>query len=153
VDPEDEMSSGGRFETFDANPRFVVVRDDEGYGVWRLEDMDEGEPIRRFADDDSGYQLAADTWAALTREERRRRSPWLSTLKWVVIFSAILWAGANILSSTYFYLNEFEAFRDGSRDLTGFYQIMEVVSTIGYSILLGATTIYVVLWLEARRNR
>ncbi len=86
---------------------------------------------QRFADDDSGYQLAADMWAALTREDRHRRSPWLSPLKWVVIVSALLWAGAAILSSTFFYLNEFEAFRDGSRDLSGFYRIMEVVSTIG----------------------
>jgi hypothetical protein len=70
-------------------------------------------------------------WAALTREDRHRRSPWLSPLKWVVIVSALLWAGAAILSSTFFYLNEFEAFRDGSRDLSGFYRIMEVVSTIG----------------------
>lgn len=138
---------------FDANARFVVIRDDEGYGVWRLEDLGEGEPIQRFADDDTGYQLAAHVWAALTREDRRRRSPWLSPLKWVVIASAILWASAAILSSTIFYLNEFEAFRDGSRDLSRFYQIMEVVSTIGYSITLGATAIYVVLWLEARRNR
>lgn len=91
--------------------------------------------------------------AALTREDRRRRSPWLSPLKGVVILSAVLWATANILTSTFFYLNEFEAFRDGSRDLSGFYQIMEVVSTIGYSITLGATAIYVVLWLEARRDR
>ena len=55
--------------------------------------------------------------------------------------------------STFFYLNEFEAFRDGPRDLSGFYRLMEVVSTIGYSIMLGATAIYVVLWLEARRDR
>ena len=90
VDPDEEVSSGGRFETFDANARFVVIRDDEGYGVWRLEDLGEGGPIQRFADDDSGYQLAADTWAALNREDRRRRSPWLSPMKWVVILSAIL---------------------------------------------------------------
>ncbi len=48
MDPEEDGSSGGRFETFDANARFVVVRDDQGYGVWRLEELDEGEPIRAF---------------------------------------------------------------------------------------------------------
>jgi hypothetical protein len=26
---------------FDANARFVIVRDDEGYAVWRLEDLGE----------------------------------------------------------------------------------------------------------------
>jgi hypothetical protein len=152
VDP-DSHAPVGRFDTYDANKRFVVIRDDEGYGVWRLEDLGEGEPIQRFADDDGGYQLASDMWAALTREDRRRRSPWLSPLKWVVILSAILWASASILSSTIFYLNEFDAFRDGFQDFSALYQVLEVVSTIGYSLLLGATGIYVVLWLEARRDR
>jgi hypothetical protein len=47
VDPESPVA-GGRFETFDANARFVVIRDDDGYAVWRLEDLSEGEPIQRF---------------------------------------------------------------------------------------------------------
>lgn len=89
-------SSGGRFEAFDANDHFVVIRDEEGYGVWRLADLGEGEPIQRFTDDDPGYELAADMWHALTIEDRRRRSPWLTVLKWTVIASGILWAGANI---------------------------------------------------------
>ena len=146
-------SRGGRFETFDANARFVVIRDDEGYSVWRLEDLGEGEPIQRFADDDTGYQLAADMWAALTGEDRRRRGPWLSALKWVVIVSAILWVAANIISTSFFYLNEFEAFRDGFRDLSGFNTIMQVISTVAYSFTLGGTVVYVVLWLDVRRER
>jgi hypothetical protein len=148
-------SPGGRFETFDANDRFVVVRDEDGYGVWRLEDLGEGNPIERFTDDDAGYQLAADMWHALTREDRRRRNPWLSLLKWTVIVSGILWASANIISTSIFYLNQFEMFRGGSRDLSlsGFYQVMEVVSTVGYSFIVSATAIYLVLWLEGRRDR
>jgi hypothetical protein len=42
------IPSGGRFETFDGNDRFVVVRDDDGYAVWRLEELGEGDPIERF---------------------------------------------------------------------------------------------------------
>ena len=61
MDPQDTTPPAGRFETFDANPRFVVVRDDDGYGVWRLEELGEGEPIQRFADDDAGYELASDS--------------------------------------------------------------------------------------------
>ena len=64
---------GGRFETFDANARFVIVRDDDGYGVWRLDELGDGDPIERFADTDAGYQRAADTWRALTREDRRKQ--------------------------------------------------------------------------------
>jgi len=143
----------GKFETFDANARFVVIRDDDGYAVWRLEDLGEGEAIQRFADDDSGYELAADMWAALTREERRRRSPWLSPLKWIVIGSVGLWVSADIVSTTILYLNQFDAFRDGPRDLSGFFEVMQVVTTIGYAFTFGATALYVVLWLDARRER
>lgn len=32
---------GGRFETFDANERFVVVRDEDGHAVRRLEKLGE----------------------------------------------------------------------------------------------------------------
>jgi hypothetical protein len=155
VDPGDTRSSGGRFETFDANDRFVVVRDEEGYGVWRLEDLGEGEPIERFTDDDPGYQLASDMWHALTRQDRRRRNPWLPLLKWIVIVSAILWAGANVISTSIYYLNQFELFRGGSRDLSlsGFYEVMQVISTVGYSFTVSTTAIYLVLWLEGRRDR
>ncbi len=153
MDPDDPVPSGGRFETFDANKRFVVIRDDEGYSVWRLEDLGEGEAIQRFADDDSGYQLASDMWAALTRADRRRRSPWLSILRWIVIVSVILWASADIVSTTMLYLNEFDAFRSGPRDLLGFFEVMQVVTTIGYAITFGGTALYVVLWLDARRDR
>jgi hypothetical protein len=59
-----------RFETFDANDRFVVVRDDVGYGVWKIEELEDGDPIERFANDDAGYELAAARWKQLTREER-----------------------------------------------------------------------------------
>jgi hypothetical protein len=57
VDPVDAVPSGDRFETFDVNRWFVVARDDEGFAVWRLEELGEGEPIGRFADDDRGYDL------------------------------------------------------------------------------------------------
>jgi len=152
VDPESPVA-GGRFETFDANARFVVIRDDDGYAVWRLEDLGEGEPIQRFADDDSGYELAADMWAALMREERRRRSPWLSALKWIVIVSAIVWIVTSAIAQSMFYVSTFDRFRGGFSELSRFYEVMQVISSIGYSFTLGATAIYLVLWLEARRER
>ena len=153
VDPDDPVPSGGRFETFDANARFVVVRDDDGYSVWRLEELGEGEPIQRFADDDSGYELASDMWAALTRADRRRRSPWLSILKWIVIVSVVLWASADIVSTTILYLNQADVFRGGFQDFSGFFEVMQVVTAIGYAFTFGGTALYVVLWLDARRDR
>jgi hypothetical protein len=61
----------GRFEMFDANARFVVIRDDEGYGVWRFEDLEEGDSLERFADDDRGYRSADTRWKELTAIARR----------------------------------------------------------------------------------
>jgi hypothetical protein len=150
-----DAGSSARFETFDANDRFVVIRDEEGYGVWQLEDLGAGDPIARFTDDDPGYQLASDMWHALTRQDRRRRNPWLSLLKWIVIVSGILWAGANVISTSIYYVNQFELFRGGSRDLSlsGFYEVMQVISTVGYSFTVSTTAIYLVLWLEGRRDR
>ena len=85
-------SPSGRFEVFDANARFVVIRDEEGYGVWRLDDLAEGEPIERFPDDDEGYERAADRWRELTKAERRDRDRWLPWIKRLVLVSAVLWA-------------------------------------------------------------
>jgi len=120
-------------------------------GGWRT--WAKAKPIQRFTDDDSGYELAADMWAVLTREERRRRSPWLSILKWIVIGSVGLWASGDIVSTTILYLNQFDAFRDGPRDLSGFFEVMQVITTIGYAFTFGGTALYVVLWLDARRER
>ena len=72
-----------------------------------------------------------------------------------MIVAATIWAGANVISTSIFYLNRFEAFQGGFRDLSasGFYEVMQVISTVGYSFTVGASAIYLVLWLEARRER
>jgi hypothetical protein len=97
VDPIDTGPVGGRFETFDANARFVIVRDDEGYGVWRLDDLEDGEPIERFSDDDRGYEAAASRWKELTAVGRR--DVWLGRLKWIVVASGAVWALASIIQA------------------------------------------------------
>lgn len=143
-------SPGGRFETFDANERFVVVRDDEGYGVWRLDDLEDGYPIERFPDTDEGFEAAATRWKELTRQDRRQRSPWLSWLKWVVLISAGAWALSGVLSGVLF-------FQVGSAfDARGLFQELfrwaQVVNSAAYPLTLGGFAAYVVLWLESRRQ-
>jgi hypothetical protein len=78
----------------------------------------------------------------------------MSVVKWTVIASGILWAGANIISTSIFYLYQFEVFQEGFRDLgsSTFYQVTQVISTVGYSFTVGGTAIYVVLWLDIRRR-
>lgn len=141
-------SSAGRFEAFDANDRFVVIRDDEGYGVWRLDDLEEGEPIERFPDDDDGYERAAERWRELTRADRGDRDRWLPRIKWVVLVSAVVWALSGALSGTLI-------FEISSLDQGGLFQTLfrwgQVANSLAQPLTLGGFAVYVVLWLESRR--
>ena len=143
-------SPGGRFETFDANERFVVVRDEEGYGVWRMDDLEAGEPIERFPDDDEGYERAAERWKELTRGDRRGRDRWLPRIKWIVVVSAVVWALSGALSGALF-------FQISSLDQSGLFQSLfrwgQIASSIAQPLTLGGFAVYVVLWLEGRRAR
>ena len=144
--------SGGRFETFDANARFVVVRDDEGYGIWRLEELVEGDPIERFPDTDEGYEEAATRWKELTKQGRREWIPWLPRLKWVVIVSAILWALSAALSGVLVFQVGDISF-DGGGVFDELFRWAQIVNGIAQPMTVGTFAVYVILWLEARRDR
>lgn len=145
----DSGLSGGRFETFDVNQRFVVVRDDEGYGVWRLKELDEGEPIERFPDDERGYEAATSRWKELTADELR--DAWLGRLKWVILVSGVLW----VLSGAISVLLIFETNSTfGQRGLfQELFKWSQVVNSTAHPLTLGGFAVYVVLWLEKRRGR
>ncbi len=141
-------SGGGRFETFDVNQRFVVVRDDEGYGVWLLEELDEGEPIERFSDDERGYEAATSRYRVLTADARR--AVWLARLKWVVLVSAVVWTLSGALTGLLL-------FEVSSFDQRGLFQELfrwgQVANATAQPLTLGGFAVYVVLWLENRRGR
>jgi hypothetical protein len=150
VDPIDTGPSGDRLETFDVNERFVVVSDDEGYGVWGLDDLEDGYPVERFPDTDEGFEAAAGRWKELTRQDPRHRNQWLPWLKWIVLISAVAWALSGVLAGVLF-------FEVGSTfDQRGFYQELfrwtHVVNSAAYPLTLGGFAAYVVLWLESRRQ-
>lgn len=145
-------SPGGRFETFDANERFVVVRDDEGYAVWRMEDLGEGEPLERFTDDDVGYESAAARWKELTKAERRRGGRWLGPLRVVILVSLATWvvsSAAALAISVYGGDNFFP----GDPNATGLPQTIYLLSSLSFDAWIAATIAYVILWLELRRVR
>jgi hypothetical protein len=143
-------SGGGRFETFDANRWFVVARDVEGYGVWRLDDLEVDDPIARFGDDDDGYRSAADHWRELTREGRRQR--WLPRLKWVVvILSAIVWSITAAISAILF-LQVGITLLEGSGVYDTLVRWSQLASSVAMPLTLGGFAIYAVLWLESRRS-
>jgi hypothetical protein len=148
VDPVDAAPSGGRFETFDVNRRFVVVRDDVGYGVWRLEELDEGEPIERFSDDERGYEAATSRYKELSADDRR--AAWLGRLRWVVLVSAVVWTLSGALTGLLLF--EVSPFNQ-----QGLFQELfkwgQVASSVAYPLTLGGFAVYIVLWLENRRGR
>jgi hypothetical protein len=150
VDPDDGIPSGGRFEAFDANERFVVIRDEQGYGIWRLDDLEEGDPIERFPDNDEGYERAAVRWRELTRADRRDRDRWLPRIKWVVLVSAVVWALSGALSALLFF--EVSDLNQG-----GLFQTLarwaQIANFAAQPFTIGGAAVYVVLWLEGRRDR
>jgi hypothetical protein len=150
VDPVDLGPAGGRFETFDVNQRFVVVRDDEGYGVWRLEELDEGAPIERFADDERGYEAARSRYKELT--DRARRDVWLRWLRMVVVIAAIMWVLSSGLSALLFLQVGFDTF-EGSGTFQTLVRWSQLISLVAQPMTLGGSAVYVILWLEGRRNR
>jgi len=143
-------SSGGRFEVFVANARFVVIRDEEGYGVWRLDDLEEGEPIERFPDDDEGYERAAERWKELTKADRRDRDRWLPRIKWVVLVSAVVWALSGVVLGVLI-------FEVSNLDRPGLFETLfkwgQIANSTAQPLTLGGFAVYVVLWLEGRRGR
>jgi hypothetical protein len=141
-------SPGGRFETFDANDRFVVVRDEEGYGVWRMADLEDGEPIERFSDDEPGYEAAASRWKELSGGARR--DAWLGRLKWIVLVSALLWALSGALTSVLIF--EVSSF-DGRGLFQELFKWAQVANSVAMPLTVGGFAMYVVLWLESRRSR
>jgi hypothetical protein len=151
VDPNDAGPPGGRFEAFDANDRFVVIRDEQGYGVWRLEDLEDGDPIERFSDDDEGYEAAAATWKALTKADRRGSDRFLPWIKWFVVISAVVWVGTAVLISI---LLPQVNFSYGGR---GLFQTLsrwgQMAQIVAQPATISGLAVYVVLWLESRRQR
>lgn len=141
-------SPGGRFETFDGNQLFVVVRDDDAYGLWRLEELDEGEPIERFSDDERGYEAATSRWKELTTDDGR--AVWLGRLRWVVLVSAVVWTLSGALTGVLL-------FEVSSFDQRGLFQELfkwgQVANSMAQPLTLGGFAVYVVLWLEDRRSR
>jgi hypothetical protein len=148
VDPSDPGSSGGRFETFDVNQRFVVVRDDEGYGVWRMDDLEDGGPIERFSDDERGYEAATSRWRELTSDAGR--AVWLGRLKWVVLVAAVVWTVSGVSTGLLY-------FEVSSFDQRGVFQELfkwgQIANSTAQPLTLGGFALYVILWLEGRRAR
>jgi len=143
-------SPGGRFETFDANARFVVVRDHEGYGVWRMEDLEEGDPLERFADDDRAYGSAVTRWKELTAVARRET--WLGRLVWLTVGAAVLWVVSSTVSGL-LYVQVSPTFLNGSGFFDTLVRWSQVTTFVAQPLTLGSLAVFVVFWLQNRSFR
>jgi hypothetical protein len=150
VDPEEEVSLGARFETFEANLRFAVARDPEGYGVWRLDELDEGDPLERFADDDRGYRSAVTRWKELTAVARRET--WLRRLTWLTVGAAVLWVISSAVSAL-LYVQMSPSFFDGTGVFDTLVRWSQVTTVVAQPLTLGSLAVFVVLWLQNRSHR
>lgn len=151
MDPSGAASSRGRFETFDVNERFVVVRDDDGYALWRLAELGEGEPIHRFADDNDGYELAAARWRELTRAERRQGGVWLGRLRIVILVALVAWVTSSAIALV-ISLYGGDDFFPGDPSADGLARTTSLLSSLSFDVWIAATIAYVILWLERRRD-
>ena len=147
-------TSGGRFETFDANRWFVVGRDDEGYGVWRLDDLDEDEPVERVSDDDDGYEAAAARWKILTRQTRREGGVWLDRLLVVVLVALALWVLSSSVPALQFLLEDDQSAVPfpGNPGEPMWERIIYAVSAVSFDVWIAATIAYLVVWMDRRRR-
>jgi hypothetical protein len=150
VDAQDAPPSGGRFETFDANLRFTVVRDDQGYGVWRLDDLEDGVPIERFSDDELGYRAAAARWKELSVVARRE--VWLRKLTWVVAGAAVAWVISSAISAM-LYLQVGSSFFQGTGIFDTLVRWSQLITLVAQPLTVGAVSVFVVLWLQNRSIR
>jgi hypothetical protein len=150
VDPEEDVSAGGRFETFEANLRFAVARDAEGYGVWRLDELDEGDPLDRFADDDRGYRSAVTRWKELTAVARRES--WLGRLTWLTVGAAVLWVVSSTVSAL-LYVQISPTFFDGTGLLDTLVRWSQVTTVVAQPLTLGSLAVFIVFWLQNRSHR
>ncbi|HYZ13228.1 MAG TPA: hypothetical protein VFA08_06425 [Actinomycetota bacterium] len=83
-------------------------------------------------------------------EERIRRGPWLRILLWLALLSGVAWIVSNGLLQIRFGVLTPTAFAGEIE--AEFYEWVQVISGIGYTLFVVAVGSYVVLWLAARRQ-
>ena len=141
--PPPPLESSPSFEVVDSNRHFMLGRDEDGYTIWRT-GADDTEPIRTFPVTDQGSEEAFAAYQQLTRSARS----WALTLaKWIAIVGAVAWALSGIaLAAVYLGFDE-----NGPGSFTGLVKWAQVGQSAAYPIAVGASFVYIVLWLDRRR--
>lgn len=127
----------------------MVARDDDGFGVWRMDDLEDDEPIERFSDDDVGYEAAAARWRALSSVPRSDRL--LAALRWVVIVAAAIWVISSVATGLLFLMFQGGSF-DESTSIDELFQYAQLIQRSANAATLGSLAVYLVTWLDRRRR-
>jgi len=125
--------------------RYVLARDAAGWGVWRIDSLDEA--LVRYGEGDDAYQQASDFFHELERRHRAESGQWLSVLRILALIAGIVW----ITVRAYYEIRT--ASVGGSFNSTDLFDQLrwaQTIDDIAYSIFLFAAVAYTILWLRRR---
>jgi hypothetical protein len=143
-DPSSTPTEGDRvFELVDSTRRYLLTREEDGFAVWDTEGGVDV-PVEAFPLTDDGEQDARDRFQTLRSEDRRERIV-PSVLFWVAILGGIAWVSARVVLGLG-YLTTVRPFK-GSGEWLVWAQGAE---TITFAVFIGASVLYVVLWISRR---
>jgi len=131
------------FDLVESTRRYLLTREEDGFAVWDTEGGVDV-PVEAFPLTDDGEQDARDRFQTLRSEDRRERIV-PSVLFWVAILGGIAWVSARVVLG-FGYLTTVRPFR-GSGEWLVWAQGAE---TITFAVFIGASVLYVVLWISRR---
>ena len=143
-DPSSTPTEGDRvFELVDSTRRYLLTREEDGFAVWDTEGGVDV-PVEAFPLTDDGEQDARDRFQTLRSEDRRERIV-PSVLFWVAILGGIAWVIARVVLGLG-YLTTVRPFRGSGQWLVW----AQGAETITFAVFIGASVLYVVLWISRR---
>jgi hypothetical protein len=133
------------FELLDSTGRYLLTREEDTFAVWDT-DGDVDEPVEAFPLTDDGEQDARDLFQVLRSEDRRERIV-PSVLFWIAIFGGIAWVSARVVLGLG-YLSTVRPFRSSGQWLLW----AQAAETITFALFIGASVLYVILWISRRAS-
>jgi hypothetical protein len=134
--------NGGRvFELVESTHRYLLTREEDGYAIWDTEGGVD-EPVEAFPLTDE--QEARDLFQSMRSEGRRERIV-PTVLFWAAILGGIAWMSARVVLGLG-YLSTVRPFRSSGQWLLW----AQAAETITFAVFIGASVLYVVLWISRR---
>jgi hypothetical protein len=130
------------FELLESTHRYLLTREEDAYAVWDTEgDVDE--PVERSRSPTTASRTPAICSSRCDRKTARRLVP--SVLFWAAILGGIAWVSARVVLGLG-YLSTVRPFRSSGQWLLW----AQAAETITFAVFIGASVLYVVLWISRR---